>query len=36
MGKRHWGAKFNRKDIKILKLHWDKLEKLENEVIQFN
>lgn len=35
-GERHWGAKFNRKEIKILKIHWDKIEKLENEVIQYN
>lgn len=35
-GERHWGVKFNRKEILILKMHWDKIEKLENEVIQFN
>lgn len=33
MKNRHWGAKYEKKDIVLLKDHWEKIEKLENDVV---
>lgn len=35
-GDRHWGAAYEKRDIIVLKDHWEKVEKLENDVIQYS
>lgn len=35
-GDRHWGASYEKRDIIVLKDHWEKVEKLENDVIQYS